>query len=245
MRSLLSLAFLSACIALSTHAADTKDGWIDLMNPDVWKSMSPEWIMTDAVVLDAEKDNAKLKAKPVPHGTIWVNGDKGRLPNLYSKQSFGDCEIHIEYMMAKKSNAGVKFHSKYEIQMYDSFGNNKMEGSTNGGIYHRSELKPKYHHIDEGIPPKVNASKPIGEWQTLDVVWRSPRFNAAGEKIENARVVKAVLNGKVIHENQELKTYTGNYWKDKEDKDGPLMLQADHGPVALRNMKIKPLTDAK
>jgi hypothetical protein len=61
-----------------------------------------------------------------------------------------------------------------------------------------------------------------------------------GEKVANAVLVKAVLNGQVIHENQELKTPTGANWTLKETPTGPLLLQADHGPVAFRNVRIKP-----
>ena len=62
------------------------------------------------------------------------------------------------------------------------------------------KLKPKYHHIDKGIPPKTNAARPAGEWQTLDIIFQAPRFDSAGKKTGNARLVKVVLNGQVIHE---------------------------------------------
>ena len=64
------------------------------------------------------------------------------------------------------------------------------------------------------------------------MVWKSPRFDAKGEKIANAMMVKATLNGQVIHENQEVKTPTGGNWMKKETATGPFMLQADHGPTA-------------
>ena len=51
--------------------------------------------------------------------------------------------------------------------------------------------------------------------------------------------------GQIIHENQELLTPTGDRWKDAEMAEGPLMLQADHGPVAFRNMKVRVLEPAK
>lgn len=245
MRPTIAASLLAICSVLSLRAAEPANGWIDLMSKDVYKAVEPEWIATSAVELDAEKLGQKLKAKAAADGTIWVNGEKGRLKNLYTKQSFGDCELHLEFLVAKNSNAGVKFHGMYEIQILDSFGKPKLSGDSCGGIYPRAEAKPKYHHIDDGIPPKVNAAKPAGEWQTLDVVWRSPRFNDKGEKIENARVVKAMLNGQIIHENQELKTHTGDNWVKKEVPNGPLMVQADHGPFAFRNFKVKPLTDAK
>ena len=213
------------------------DGWIDLMKPDVWKKYDPAWIVTDEVMLNPEKNTA-LKAEKKECGKVWLNGEKGRLPNLITKESYGDCEVHVEFLIAKKSNAGIKFHEVYEIQIYDSFGKKDVDGTDMGGIYPRADSKSGY--LDKGIAPKVNAAKPAGEWNTLDVIWKSPRFDAKGEKTANAMVVKAVLNGEVIHENQELKTPTGGNWTKKEVATGSFMLQCDHGPTAWRNVKIRP-----
>ena len=105
----------------------------------------------------------------------------------------------------------------------------------------RAEDKPIYHHIDKGIAPRVNACKEPGNWQTLDVIFLAPRFDAAGKKTANAKIVKAVLNGEVIHENQEMKTPTGSNYVKPEVAAGPLMLQGDHGPVAFRNVRVRPL----
>jgi hypothetical protein len=82
---------------------------------------------------------------------------------------------------------------------------------------------PKYHHIDKGIAPKVNACKPAGEWQSLDVIIRAPRFDAASKKIKSARIARAALNGQVIHQDQELLTPTGDRWQNPEMFEGPLM----------------------
>ena len=154
---------------------------------------------------------------------------------------YGDCEVHVEFLIAKGSNAGVKFHEVYEIQILDSFGSKKEpSGSDNGGGYPRANLKGG-GYMDKGVPPKVNASKPPGEWQTLDAVWKSPRFNEKGEKVASAVLVKATLNGQVIHENVEVKTPTGGNWMKKESPTGSFMLQSDHGPTAWRNVKIRPI----
>jgi hypothetical protein len=245
MRVLIAGVFVVACVVV-TPGADTPgspaadDGWIDLMKPEVWKKFDPAWIVTTEVKLDADK-GTKLVAEKADGGPIWVNGVKGRLPDLITKQDFGDCEVHVEFLIAKNSNSGIKFHAVYEIQILDSYGTKKeLSGDSMGGIYPRADDSMGYKHIDNGIPPKVNAARPAGEWQTLDVVWRSPRFDAKGEKTHNAKVVKAVLNGQLIHEDQELKTPTGANWTKKETPSGPFMLQADHGPVAFRNVKIKP-----
>ena len=133
----------------------------------------------------------------------------------------------------------------YEIQILDSFGKKELTGDDCGGIYPRAEEQPKYHHIDKGTPPKVNACKPAGQWQSLDVIFKSPRFDADGKKISPARFVKVVFNGEVIHENVELEYPTGHAWKNKEVASGPLLLQADHGPVAFRNVRVRPYVAEK
>jgi hypothetical protein len=245
MRTAITGLLAAACAAiagstLGAGAPGPDDGWIDLMRPEVWKKVDPGWIVTDDVRLDPEK-NTRLRAEKKDGGRVWVNGEKGRLPDLITKQDFGDCEVHVEFLIAKNSNSGIKFHAVYEVQILDSFGTKReLSGDSMGGIYPRADASKGYRHIDKGIAPRVNAAKPAGEWQALDVVWKSPRFDTKGEKVANAVVVKAALNGQVIHENQELKTPTGANWTQKETPTGPFMLQADHGPVAFRNVRIKP-----
>ena len=238
---------LAACalllLALPAAAADP-DGWTDLLKPGPdgpWVKVDKGWFFAKDAALDPEKSN-RLQATPADAGPVWVNGPTGRLGDLVTKEKYGDCEVHVEFLIAKRSNSGIKFHAVYEIQILDSAGKpaDKLTGDDCGGVYPRAEAQPRYHHLDKGIPPRVNAAKPAGEWQTLDVVWRSPRLNQKGEKVENARIVKATLNGQVIHENVELKTPTGANHTKKETATGPFMLQADHGPVAFRNVRIRP-----
>lgn len=244
MRSILAgFAFL-----LSIAPARADDGWIPLLvdgEKTPWKKVDKGWIHTKEVTLAPNKPN-RLQSTPADDGDIWVNGSadsNGRLADLITKENFGDVEVHVEFLIAKKSNAGVKFHAVYEIQITDSAGkkDDQLSGDDCGGIYPRADLKPNYHHIDKGIAPKTNAAKPAGEWQTLDVTFLSPRLDDKGEKVANAKIVKAILNGAVVHENQELKTPTGNNYTKKETATGPFMLQADHGPVAFRNVKIRPI----
>ena len=90
----------------------------------------------------------------------------------------------------------------------------------------------------EGHTPKRNASKAPGEWQTFDITFRAPRFDAAGKKVENARFIKVVHNGQVIHENVEMTGPTRGSKFENEAASGPIVIQGDHGPVAYRNLKI-------
>src|SRR5262245_3267073 len=146
-------------------------------------------------------------------------------------------------MVSERSNSGVKFIGHYEIQLLDSFGRpvDQLTGSDCGGVYPRGESLPSYHTIDRGTPPRVNACKKAGEWQSLDIIFRAPRFDRDGTKTENARFIKVVLNDQVIHESVELKYPTGSAWrKSKEVPEGPILLQGDHGPVAFRNVRVRP-----
>jgi len=240
-RRLLFLLLVPAALALPTSARPEGPAWVPLSGDkglEAWKEPHGDWLLTDSVEMDPANPK-RLKAK-AGKGSIMVNGPKGRTPDLLSKEKYGDIELHAEFMIPKSSNSGIKFHAHYEIQIYDSFGAKKLTGNDCGGIYPRAELRPAYHHIDDGIPPKVNACKPPGEWQTLDAIFVAPRFDEAGKKVKNARIVKAVLNDKIIHDNAELLYPTGNNWKNKEMATGPLLLQGDHGPVAFRNLRVRP-----
>ena len=153
---------LVACLAASAPGAHAPgspqpgDGWIDLMKPEVWRKFDPGWITTDAVRLDPEKAT-RLKAEKKANGPIWVNGEKGRLPDLVTKESFADCEVHVEFLIAKNSNSGIKLHAVYEVQILDSYGTKKeLTGDSMGGIYPRADDSKGYRHIDKVIPPKVN-----------------------------------------------------------------------------------------
>jgi hypothetical protein len=238
-----TVQFLAASLVLvaaSAASATDESGWIELSGEKqfaLWKKPTGEWFVAGSVALDP-RNPKRLAAKP---GTgVLVNGRNGRTDNLISKQSFGDIELHLEFLIPKKSNSGVKFEGLYEIQILDSWGVKNPTADDCGGIYPRAELEPTYHHIDKGTPPQINAAKPAGEWQTLEVIFQAPRFDQAGKKVANARFVKVTLNGQIIHDNVEVKTPTGHAWREKEIARGPVLLQADHGPVAFRNIRVRP-----
>lgn len=231
-----SLFLFLSCLV----AAD--EPWTDLSGKegfDAWRA-SGTWYRTNEVGL--KPGNSKfLEGKPTG-GPILVNGPTGRTNNLITKKNYRDTEFSCDFMMGEKSNAGVKFIGHYEIQLFDSFGkkDSELTGSDCGGVYPRGEPQPKYHTIDRGSPPRTNVCKKPGEWQSIQITFRAPRFDEKGKKIENACFVKVVMNGTVIQENVELRFPTGSAWRQsKEVPEGPILLQADHGPVAFREVKVR------
>ena len=148
--------------------------------------------------------------------------------NIYTERQFGDCVLTVEVMVPKGSNSGIYLQGVYEIQVLDSFGRKGKPGPGDmGGIYQNAAPKnPKY--------------KAPGEWQTFEIHFLAPRFDASGKKTQSARFVKVVLNGVTIHENVEPKGPTGGGIRGNEAALGPIMFQGDHGPVAFRNIKITP-----
>jgi hypothetical protein len=203
-----------------------------------WRKPTGLWLIAGDAGLEADHPN---RLTPLPGRGVIVNGPTGKTSNLVTIEDYGDVDVHIEFMIPKNSNSGVKFQERYEIQISDSFGVAKPKATQCGGIYPRAEMLPKYHHIDDGIPPRANAAKPAGQWQTLDVVFRAPQFGADGKKIRNARFERVVLNGQTIHEAVEVPTPTGHIWRNKEVARGPILLQGDHGPVAFRNLRVRAL----
>jgi hypothetical protein len=236
-------ATAAAIAALVVAVARGDDGgWIDLIESDgfaAWESPTEAWTHASAVRIDAQK-STRLAFDAGP-GPILVNGPTGKTRNLVTKRSFGDVELHAEFFIPKGSNSGIKLEAVYEIQIADSHGQKTPTASHAGGIYPRSEMKPVYHHIDKGYPPRLDAAKSPGEWQTLDITFRAPKFDASGKKTANARFVKVVLNGQVVQDDVDLPYPTGDNWSKPEHPEGPILLQADHGPVAFRHLRVRPL----
>lgn len=218
-----------AAAAATTDLADSLDAFRDPKDG---------WLICSDVALDP-KNPKKLVFEPGKG--ILLSMGQGK--DLRTTQEYRDCRVELEFLIPKGSNAGVKLNGCYEIQILDSFGKTKLTGSDCGGIYPRAEFNPRYRTIDDGVPPRENACREPGQWQSLVIIFRAPRFDSAGKKTANARFDLVKLNGKVIHENQEVAHPTGHVWRRPEKPEGPVLFQGDHGPVAIKNLRIVPLTE--
>lgn len=197
--------------------------------PKTWKmvgGVSSDWEHTD--FLSTSRGTGILVNPPKPK-----NG-----PHLVSGFEHGDMELELEFMVPKGSNSGVYFQGRYEIQIFDSWGKSNPNSGDAGGIYQRWDENSKKGF--EGKAPRMNVSKAPGLWQHVKVVFEAPRFDEAGVKVKNAKFVQVFQNGVLIHENVEVTGPTRSALFDDEKPLGPIMIQGDHGPVAIRNIKYKP-----
>lgn len=176
--------------------------------------------------------------------TRWVvkNGAMECVPGsgyVRTLQSFGDAQVHLEFATPAKAegssqgrgNSGVFFGmGRYEIQVLDSFENATYADGSCASIYNQ-------------YPPMVNASRKPGEWQTYDILWTAPRFDAAGQLVSPA-VITLFHNGVLVHHNAVLMGNTG--WVTRgpyraHPEKLPISLQ-DHGnPVRYRNLWVREL----
>ncbi len=172
-----------------------------------------EWLVEDGPAPWKIVDGGILEVVPGTGGGI------------ISHQKFGDCHLHVEFRtLGAPSNSGVFLQTRYEADIGESYG--RTEGSSLGNL---GNCTPK------GTFPRVRAARPVLEWQTFDIDFRAPRFDAAGTKTAAARMT-VLLNGVKIYDNQELNPPTGAAGRLGEAPTGPLMLQEHGMPVQFRNI---------
>ena len=188
----------------------------DFSNWDGEKGRSPGWTI--------EKD-----------GVMTVKKGTG---GIQTKQSFGDCQLHIEWRTPTviegegqgRGNSGIFLMGLYELQVLDSYDNKTYSNGQAGSIYKQ--------HI-----PLVNASLKAGSWQVYDVVFTAPKYKADSTLLSPARFT-VFHNGVLVQNNVEVKgetVYIGQPEYKSKIQKGPIALQ-DHGnPVSFRNIWIREL----
>ena len=162
--------------------------------------------------------------------------------HIFSRFEHGDIELDLEFMIPKGSNSGIYFQSRYEIQLFDSWGKEKLTSKDCGSIYERwDDQKPEKEKGFEGHAPKKNVNKAPGLWQHLHIKFKAPKFDSLGNKITDAIFEEVSHNGILIHKKIEVTgpTRAAHILDQSELPKAALMLQGDHGPVAFKNIKYK------
>ncbi len=246
---LLTVAIISG-FALTGHAQKRASDWKvhdrDREQPVVVtpgdKPCNPP---SDAIILFGGKDMSKWqkgKGKPatwkVENGTMEVVKKGG---SIVTKQSFGDCQFHIEWASPAsgkgdgqgRGNSGIKFMGRYELQVLDSHKNVTYADGHAGAIYGQ-------------YPPMVNVSKTPGQWQTYDIIFRGPVFDEQGAVVRPASIT-ALHNGVLVQDHSILLGGTSGASRSyrKHADKLPLQLQDHSHPVRYRNIWIRELPEPR
>ncbi len=221
--SLTTWAFAAPVTAVAPFNGKNLDGWKVKTNPTV----KSQWMVGSAQPSPAEPKKFTVS----PQGNQLINNTTGhgQSVDIYSETAHGDAIITLEVMVPKDSNSGIYVMGEYEVQVLDSFGKDASPGPGDMGAVYGAQ------------PPKNPKYRAPGEWNTYEIHWQAPKFDAEGKKIAHAKFIKVILNGVTIHENLEMKGPTPAGVDGKEKARGPLMFQGDHGPVAYRNITVSPL----
>lgn len=120
----------------------------------------------------------------------------------------------------------------YEVQVLDSYGARTYPDGQAAAIYGQ-------------YPPLVNVSRPPGQWQSYDIVFRAPRFDEGGKLLRPARIT-VLHNGALVHDNRELTGPTAHKsrppYKAHPTKL-PIGLQDHDHRVRFRNIWIRELAE--
>jgi hypothetical protein len=251
-RSLVSAALLLAAgVGMATALTQTKKDWPihdeSRPQPRVVRPGAgppgPIGAPSDAIVLFDGKDLSKWRSSQEGTPARWKveNGhmEVNATGDIQTAQAFGDCQLHVEWAAPPptatskgqdRGNSGVFLMGLYEVQILDSYQSTTYPDGQAAAVYGQ-------------YPPLVNASRPPGEWQTYDIVFRGPRFDGEGKVVRKARVT-LLLNGVLVQDAVEL-TGPGAHKARPPYKAHaaalPLRLQDHQHRVRFRNIWIREL----
>ncbi len=239
-----------------------KLGWKALFNGkdlDGWEFRNPRakkvWVVCDGCPARSGQSVAPLASRRGGLArSVLLCGDDGWGSDFMTREHFNDYQLHIEFTVPKGSNSGVYNRGLFEIQVFDSYGAPKLSWHDCGALYERAY-------------PGENLAKPPGEWQSYDITMKGKKLSLIwnGKPVyqdydvrygETDREAFERLNQENAGRPPELRVklrdengrYVGYFGEggtrsglDGPDRPGPILLQGDHGPVAYRNIMIKPL----
>lgn len=220
------------------------------------KNNFEDWTKKPAIVIPAENnlppsDAIVLFEKNDLNNWQYAKGEKPKWnvsgnefsvtlnePDIFTKQSFGNCQLHLEWKIPTDEthdnlnwgNSGIYFMGLYEVQIYDSYEDK-----------HKIYYNGKAGSIYKQHSPLVNVSKAAGEWQSFDVVFTAPVFNA-DKSVKSPAFFTVFQNGIIVHNHDELIGPTEHIdfteYKYHAPKM-PLMIQSHGSKVSYRNIWIR------
>jgi hypothetical protein len=242
-----SLILLSLARPLSAQSEAKRWKIHDLQRPSptvVTPASSPGGSPSDAVVLFDGTSVSQWQATEggdakwvVKDGYMETSPGSGAIK---TRKGFGDIQLHVEWAAPSqvqgsgqgRGNSGVIIMGKYEVQVLDSYGNRTYTDGQASSVYGQ-------------YAPLVNASRPPGEWQSYDIIFRRPRFAAGGKLLRPANLT-VFHNGILVQDHVDAWGETNwlQFTAYSKHADAlPLVLQDHDNPVKYRNIWLRELPD--
>jgi 3-keto-disaccharide hydrolase len=196
---------------------------------------------SDAIVLFDGKDLSQWRDKKTGGAAPWKIEDGAMISakdDIETTNQFGDMQLHLEFREPvlkgregqDRGNSGVFLMGRYEIQVLDCYNNKTYADGATAAIYGQH-------------PPLANACRPPGEWESYDIIFNVPHFDADGKLLSPAYVT-VLLNGVVVQNHQAIRGDTnwrvpGSY--TPVGPTGPLALQFHNNSVSFRNIWVRPV----
>ncbi len=198
---------------------------------------------SDAVLLFGGADLSLWRSAKDSGAAGWrvVDGAMEIVPgtgDIETRQGFGDCQLHLEWIAPaprsgegqEPGNSGVYLMGLYEVQVLDSYQNRTYADGMAGAVYGQ-------------YPPLANASRPPGQWQTYDIVFRRPRFEPQGG-LKTPAYLTVTHNGVLVQDHVTLTGPTAHQRRPpyQAHADRLSLRLQDHGQrVRYRNIWIRDL----
>ena len=175
----------------------------------------------NAIVLFDGKHTDRLKnAKVTPDGLLEIGCE--------TKDPVQNFTLHAEFRTPympyargqARGNSGFYLQKRYEVQVLDSFGL-ELQFNDCASLYRFKA-------------PDLNMSFPPLSWQTYDIDFTAPKFDADGKRTAKGRITVR-HNGIVVHNNVELENKTGGGTPEGPNPL-PILFQNHGNAVHFRNV---------
>lgn len=208
-------------------------GWMRL----TWGDALDAWNSEGWELRNADIDPEDPKRFVISDGVGALVNSASDTPSDYvSKYEFGDVELKLQFMLPEGGESGVFLMDRYELQLAATRGSEGLDPTSCGGISAGAE--------GSGRAPQRNAFQSPGQWHELHVVFRAPRFDAAGKKFRDAVFEKVEIDGVPVQTEVTVPgpTHGG---APGEVSRAPLRIEGTRGLVAFGNVQAKALRSAE
>lgn len=185
------------------------------------------WARAQSVALAADAPKLEPTGETTGPLLYFLGPPSGE--QLHSHAYIGDCVLRMEFMLTPDAQAGVYLEGRYKIRLAaDGMGALAPVAKASGA-----------DNTADAAPPRTRVPAKPGQWQTLDVRFRAPRFDDARNTTENALILEVKIDGQLVQSNTVATRWSQGSEFAWDDAAGPLTVGVDQGQIAIRTFSLQ------